>query len=284
MWQWIETLNIDIIDSLIKGSALILFVIISQAIIWFLKFRLRRRYAHQTTDLADMEEAHRVATSYFRRRQMLDVVRAVLLLVSLLVGVLFYNIQAFSFLALALGAVVINQKENINSIIAYFYLLANYQVGDDISIVIGAYDSFGEIVRISLFHTIIAGKDAGGEYNGKRISVPNYQFLLNPTEQQSLRPDTHRLVKMEIAYSPELHGQPFDEFLTGLRAFLNELLPKRTLRQVGSFRGFAGMQYKLDFDSTASGAVMLNLSFISRARDVAERKERIVGYLDDLRA
>lgn len=283
MIHWIENLNIDILDGLIKGSLLVVFVLISQGIVWFLKFRLRRAYAHSTRDLADMDEVQEISLAYFRRRQILDVVRALLILVTVLLGVLFYNIQAFSFLALALGAVVINQKENINSMIAYFYLLANYQVGDDIGTMIGMMNILGEIVRISLFHTIIAGKDENGEYNGKRISIPNYQFLLNPAEQQNLKADTYRQVVMNIPFSTELYGRVFDVFVKELRAFLDELLPKRNLRQVGSFRGFAGAQYKINFDYNATGGIVVRLSFISRARDAVERKEGVVTFLESLK-
>ena len=279
MIHWIETLNTELFADLIKGSALILFVVISQLIVWFLKLRLRLRYAHATKDLADMDEVQEVSLAYFRRRQILDVVRALLLLVTVLLGVLFYNIQAFSFLALALGAVVINQKENINSIIAYFYLLSNYNVGDDI----GMTGNFGEIVRISLFHTIFAGKDENGEYNGKRITIPNYQFLLNPTEEQNLKADTHRQIVMDIPFSAEIYGRSFDVFLKELRAFLDELLPKRNLRQVGSYRGFAGAQYKIDIDYNAMGTIVVRLAFISRARDAVERKEGVVTFLEGLK-
>jgi hypothetical protein len=279
MMHWIDTLNAELFADLIKGSALIVFILVSQGIVWFLKFRLRRMYAHATKDLADMDEVQEVSLAYFRRRQILDVVRALLLLVTVFLGVLFYNIQAFSFLALALGAVVINQKENINSIIAYFYLLSNYNVGDDI----GMNGNFGEIVRISLFHTIFAGKDENGEYNGKRITIPNYQFLLNPTEQQNLKADTHRQIVMDIPFSAEIYGRTFDAFVKELRAFLDELLPKRNLRQVGSYRGFAGAQYKINFDYNATGGIVVRLSFISRARDAVERKEGVVTFLESLK-
>jgi hypothetical protein len=279
MLQWIETLNADILSGLVKGSALLLFLVVSQSIIALLKFRLRRRFARDTKDLSNMEEVQEVSLAYFRRRQILDVFRAVLLLLVFLAGVLFYNIQAFIFLALALGAVVINQKENINSIIAYFYLLSNYNVGDDIS----TMGSLGEIVRISLFHTILAGKEGDGEYNGKRITIPNYQFLLNTTEQQDLKADTYRHVIMRIPYSAEVYPIAFDEFLKRTHAFLHELLPKRTLTQVGRYRGFAGSQYKINFDYDESNHIIVHLSFISRPRDIIKRKESIVTFLETLK-
>jgi len=279
MLQWIETLNADILSGLVKGAALLLFLILSQGIIAFLKFRLRRRFAYDTKDLSNMEEIQEASLSYFRRRQILDVFRAVLLLLVFFAGVLFYNIQAFSFLALALGAVVINQKENINSVIAYFYLLSNYNVGDDI----GTMGSLGEIVRISLFHTILAGKEADGEYSGARITIPNYQFLLNTTEQRDLKADTHRQVVMRVVYTKEMYPVAFDEFLKRMDAYLHELLPKRTLTQVGRYRGFAGAHYKINFDYNEAGTIVVVISFVSRPRDITKRKEGIVMFLEGLK-
>ena len=280
MIHWIENLNADFLGALIKGSVLILFLAISQGMVWFLKFRLRRRYQYDTKDLSNMEEVQAVSLAYFRRRQILDVFRAVLLLLGFLFGVLFYNIQAFSFLALALGAVVINQKENLNSIIAYFYLLSNYNVGDDI----GTMGTLGEIVRISLFHTVLAGKEENGEYNGKRVTIPNYQFLLNIIERQDLKTDTYRMVIMNIVYEKGTFGMEFDAFLNKMRVFLDELLPKRNLTQVGSYRGFAGSQYKINFDYNDAGVIIVHLSFISRPRDTIKRKESIVTFLESLKA
>jgi hypothetical protein len=237
MIQWIEHLNADLFAALIKGSALILFLILSQGLIWLL------------------------------------------LMLTLLVAVLFYNTEAFSFLALALGAVVLNQKENINSIIGYFFLLANYNVGDDVGII----GTLGEIVRVGLFQTILAGKDENGEYNGKRISVPNYQFLLNVIDRQDLKVNTYRQVVIQIPYTKSAFNMTFDEFLEKLRPYLDELLPKRNLARVGSHRGFAGSQYKINFDYNDAGTLIIKVAFVSRERDMIARKENILTFIESLK-
>jgi hypothetical protein len=281
MILWIEHLNADIFADFIKGFALIAFLVLSQGLIWFLKFRLRRRYQYETTDLANLDEVQAVSLAYFRRRQILDIIRAVLLMLTLLVGVLFYNTEAFSFLALALGAVVLNQKENINSIIGYFFLLANYNVGDDIGII----GTLGEIVRVGLFQTVLAGKDETGEYNGKRVSIPNYQFLLNVIDRRDLKANTYRQVTIQIPYTKDLFKMPFADFLAKLRAYLDELLPKRNLARVGSYRGFAGSQYKINFDyNENTGVLMVKIAFVSRERDAIERKESILTFVESLKA
>ena len=279
MLRWIETLNGEILSGLIKGSSLVVFILLSQGIISLLKYRLRRRFLRETGHLNNIEEVQGVSFTYFRRRQILEVIRASLILFSLLMGVLFYNIQAFSFLALALGAVVINQKENLNSITAYFYLLSNYNIGDNIS----SSGSNGEIVRITLFHTILAGKDENGEYNGKRVSMPNYLFLVNQTEQQEFRANTYQKVTMDIPFDKSTYGIEFDAFIKELREFLNGALPKRNLKQVGSHRGYAGVQYKINFDYDAMSKIIIHLSFISQPQEIMSHKESIVAFVEQLK-
>jgi hypothetical protein len=279
MIQWIEHLNAELIADLVKGSLLVIFLIASQGLIALLKFRLRRRYQYDTQDLANLDEIQAVSLAYFRRRQILDIIRAFLLILTILVAVLFYNAQAFSFLALALGAVVLNQKENINSVIGYFYLLANYNVGDDISII----NNLGEIVRVGLFQTILAGKDASGEYNGKRVSIPNYQFLLSVIDRQDLKANTYRQIVIRVPYAKLVFGISFEDFLSKLRPHLDELLPKRNLTRVGSYRGFAGTQYKIDFEYTDATSAIVSIAFVCRARDAAERKENIFTFVESLK-
>jgi hypothetical protein len=210
---------------------------------------------------------------------MLGIVRATLLFIYGLTAVLLYDIQAFSFLALALGALVVIQKENINSLFAYLFVLSNYNVGDDVRV----KETLGEIVRISPLQTVIVGKEESGEYSGKRIGIPNYLFQAEQVEVQELRADTYRRIIIRAVYHQDEYGVDFNEFLNKIRAFLDDFLPKRNLNQVGSFRSFAGAQYKLNFDYDEDGYIVVRIGFISRPHDVIDRKEQIIEFIEALR-
>lgn len=265
--------------TLIKSGALVVFFILSEIILFIARKRLSYWYDGAKKTVKEMKEIEELSLVYLRKRQLFGIVRAAVIALTLLTGVLLYDIQAFSFLALALGALVIIQKENISSLVAYPFVISNYNVGDDIRI----KDSLGELIRISPLHVLLAGKEENGEYNGKRTSIPNFLFLNEQVSVQELKSDTYRRIIIRPVYNKAEYGTDFDTFLEKIRIFLDEFLPRRDLNQVGTFRSFAGAQYKLNFDYDEKGNIALRIAFISRPHDVVDRKERIIEFIESLR-
>jgi hypothetical protein len=144
-------------------------------------------------------------------------------------------------------------------------------------------DTLGEIVQITPLQTVLSGKDDTGDYNGRRISVPNYKLNSKTIVLQDLKTDTYRRIVLKVLFRNDEFTVNFSEFLTKLRIFLDEFLPKRNLNQVGNFRSFAGVQYKLNFDYDEEGRIVLRLAFISRPHDVVDRKEKIIEFIEQLR-
>jgi small-conductance mechanosensitive channel len=221
----------------------------------------------------------KVALAYYQKRQVLGVVRTCVIFLFILFAVLFYDIQAFSVLALALGALVITQKENISSLLAYVLIISNYTVGDDVRV----GDVLGEIVRISPLQVHVVGKEESGEHNGKKVSVPNYKFLSEVVQMQELKSETYRRIIIKAVYIKNDYSVDFSQFLANVRTFLDEFLPKRNLNQVGSFKSFAGAQYKINFDYDEDGDIVVRIGFISRPHDVVDRKEQIIEFIERLR-
>lgn len=271
--------EIAIVIGVLKGGVIIFSFCVSEIVLWFMRRRLSRRYEKDRSAVLSAAEVEPISLAYYRKRQMLGIVRASLLFVYALTAVLLYDIQAFSFLALALGALVVVQKENISSLFAYVFVLSNYNVGDDVRI----KDTLGEVVRISPLQTILAGKEDNGEYNGKRSGIPNYLFLTEQVATQELKSNTYRRIVIRAVYTTHEYSVDFSEFLNKIRAFLDEFLPKRNLNEVGSFRSFAGLQYRLNFDYDEDGDIAVRIAFISRPHDVADRKEQIIEFIESLR-
>ncbi len=271
--------EIAIVIGVLKGGIIIFSFCVSEIILWVMRRRLSRRYEMDRSAVLSAAEVEPISLAYYRKRQMLGIVRASLLFLYALTAVLLYDIQAFSFLALALGALVIVQKENISSLFAYVFVLSNYNVGDDVRI----KDTLGEVVRISPLQTILAGKEDNGEYNGKRSGIPNYLFLTEHVATQELKSNTYRRIVIRAVYTTHEYSVDFSEFLNKIRAFLDEFLPKRNLNEVGSFRSFAGLQYRLNFDYDEDGDIAVRIAFISRPHDVADRKEQIIEFIESLR-
>lgn len=267
------------IGGIVKGGSVIFILLISETVLFILRQRLSRAHHIEQKNAGSSAEAEDLASAYYRKRQVLGLIRAGVLLVALLIAALLYDIQAFGVLALALGAIVVVQKENINSLVAYFFVLSNFKVTDDIKV----GDTLGEIVRISPFMTVLAGKEDNGESNGQLIHIPNYRLITETVRQQELKSTTYRRVVIRAVYIPGQFSVNFDEYLTQARVFLDEFLPKRGLDRVGNFRSFAGSQYKINFDYDEDGYIAVRIAFISRPYDVVDRKEQIIEFLESMR-
>jgi len=267
------------IGGIVKGSTVIVIVLVAEAALYILRRRLARTYHNERKAMENSAAAEGLSAGYYRKRQVLGLIRAGVLLVALLIAALLYDIQAFGVLALALGAIVVIQKENINSLVAYFFVLSSFKVTDDIRV----GDTLGEIVRISPFVTVLAGKEENGESNGQLVYVPNYRLITETIRLQELKSTTYRRVIIRAVYIPGEYAVNFDEYLSRTRAFLDEFLPKRGLDRVGNFRSFAGSQYKINFDYDDDGYIVVRIAFISRPYDVVDRKEQIIEFLESMR-
>jgi small-conductance mechanosensitive channel len=221
-----------VINIVAKGSAVLLLLLISEALLWYSRVKISREYTAAKKNVANLADIESVSLIYYRKRQMLGVVRAGVFLVAILFTALLYDFQTFGVLALALSALVIIQRENINSLIAYFFVLSNFNVGDDIRL----GDALGEIVRVSPFQTVLNGKEDNGEYNGRLISIPNYKILIENVTKQELKSDTYRRIILKVVYENESYAVNFGEFIRKTRSFLDDFLPKRHLGEVGNFR------------------------------------------------
>ena len=265
--------------ALIKESTVLGLLIISEIALWSLRKYHASKFAALRNKLEDANAVEQASLAYYRKRNILGIVRIGIILFLVLIGVLFYDIQAFSFLAVALGAIVINQKDSINSLFAYFYIVSNYRVGDDVKV----GTTLGEIVQMSSLQTTLAGKEESGEYSGKRITVPNFQFMNQAIEVQELKTTTYRRVVIRAVYTRDSYTVDFSTFVEKVRGFLKEFLPKRNLSQVGNFRSYVNTQFRINFDYNDDGDIIVRIGFISRPHDILDRKEQIIEFIESMR-
>jgi hypothetical protein len=188
----------------------------------------------------------------------------------------FYDVRAFSFFAVALGAIIIALRDVIISLLAYPHVVLVYDIGDDIRV----NGLFGEIVRVQPFSTHIAGKDERGDYDGKLHAIPNAKFLLESVERQEIKNSNQRRVVLHALYKQEEYRDAFDVWLLTLKKVLDESLPKRSLKDVGNFKSYAGMKYKLHYDYDEDGYVLVIISFISSTKTALSKKEAIISFIE----
>jgi hypothetical protein len=188
-------------------------------------------------------------------------------------------VRTFSFLAVALGALIVTFKETVVSTIAHFHILRNYKVGDDVKI--GTVR--GEILNIRPTVTTILGKEEDGEYNGKVTTLQNYQFVMNPVERQEMKTHSYFLTSLSIPYGGKEYKYGFETFMSKLKQFLDELLPYRNMKNVGYYRSYSGSRYKLNYTYDRDARVEIHISFVSKPKRIADRKEKIVQFVEKLK-
>ncbi len=262
-------------------TAIFLFVIffIVELLLQKLKNKKQIEFETKKAKAELIEEIEDISIEYYKQLQYVDIIRFIIIIIGIVAILSAYNVQAFNILAIATGAFILALRESFTSLVAYFYILSNFKMGDDIRV-----DTFlGEIVRVKPLYTAIAGKDENGEYNSRLYYIPNFMFLNKIVEQQQLKSDDYRKVSLSILYDGELFNDVFDVWVGGIENFLKELLPKRALTKVGYFKGYAGVRYKMNFDYNDSGQVILKISFIVRSNKALELKQSIILFVETLK-
>lgn len=255
----------------------LIFILPIHFITYLIKLNYQKKYNSLKSNTLSAEEIEKVSVDFFSKNQSIAIFRVVSYLIVLLLLAWIFNIQAFSTLAIAVGAFIVILKDPISSMISYGFLVSQYEIGNDIKI----NEILGEIVRIKLFYTGLAGKEENGDYNGKFIVIPNFLFFNSIVERQELKIDHYRRVVLTFLYKKEDYGKPFKEWMNNLKEKLDEMLPVRNIRKVGHYKSYAGVRYKLNYDYNKDGFVSIRIAFISKPGEAAlHRKEEIIEYIE----
>lgn len=262
-------------------SAISLFILFLSIELLLRRIKRKKRKEFETKKLSieSLEQIEDVSIEHYTQLQHVDVVRFIVIIIGIITIMSAYNVQALNILAVAAGALILALRESITSILAYFFILSTYSLGDDIRV-----NSFlGEIVRVKPLYTDIAGKDDNGEYNSRLYHLPNFMFLNQIVEQQQLKSDDFRKLSLSILYDSELFADSFEIWITKIEKDLKDLLPKRAMTKVGYFKGYAGIKYKMNFDYNEEGKVVVKISFIARSHRALELKESIIRSVEKLK-
>ena len=254
----------------------VLVVIFLESILFFYKNEVTRSYKGKKQEILSGEEAERESLRYFSKLHIVSIVRMVYFFIISLVLIATYDIRAFSFFTVAFGAIILALREVIVSLLAYPHVVVSYDIGDDIRIA----GVLGEIVRVRPLSTQLAGKDEKGDYNGKLDIVPNSKFFLEIIERHEIKNGANRRVSIDALYIQDEYKLPFNEWLTLLKSTLDAKLPKRSLKDVGNFKSYAGMRYKLQYDYDDDGYVKVSISFISGTKTANDKKEQIISFIE----
>jgi hypothetical protein len=253
--------------------------IIFEIAIHIYKKKLKNEYRNKKESIHSSEEAEKVSLEHFNTLQNIDITRIGVSIFLLVVILSVADIRTFGFLAVAIGAIIITLRDYLLSLVSYVYVLANFDIGDDVKIM----SALGGIVRIRPLTVSIAGKDAYGDFNGILHHIPNSKFVTEVVERREIKDHNYRIVTLEVLYSNELFADAFSIWLVNLKKHLDAALTKRSLKDVGNYKTYAGIKYKLYYDYNEDGDIVISISFISRTKNAVFRKEEIIEYIESTR-
>lgn len=264
------------IPHLVALVAVLVTLVVAELILGWYKLKVSREYKEKKKAITEIEEAERESVRYFSKLHSISIVRISYIGVLALILIALYDIRAFSFVAVAFGAILIALRDVIVSLLSFPHILIHYDIGDDIKI--GGV--LGEIVRFKTFSVHLAGKDDNGDYNGKLHIVPNIKFVTEIVEQQEIKNSTYRRVTLKALYNKEEYVDEFSVWLPKLKETLSDILHTRSMNEVGNYKTYAGLAYKLSYDFDEDGLIIVTISFIARGKVTSEKKEDIVSYIE----
>ena len=241
----------------------VLSILFIEEVFRFIKSKMKKRIYSKFAE-TNNPEATDFYIEYYRKSQVIDVVRVGLFIMVIVYVILTKAPSMFNFFAIATGAMIIIFKDFILSFIAFFFIISQYKIGDTIAI----GDAKGEIIYIRPFYTGIIGRDERSEHTGELHILPNGKFFTDPVKKQELNVTSYRKHTLEIPYNPETFSDSFDVFLVKLEGFLNTKLPLRSAKGVGNYTSFIGCKYKLDFHYNDISSVHVCLSFVGRSNKI----------------
>jgi hypothetical protein len=256
--------------------AIVGFIVILEVILYNYRRKVKTDYKAKKPDILSFEEAERASLQYFSQLHVTGLVRTSYIVVLGMLLVALYDVRAFSFFAVAFGAILIALRDVIVSMVAYPHVVLSYDIGDDVKVA----SQFGEIVRVHLLSTHLAGKDERGEHDGKLHVIPNSRFILEPVEKQDVKNRSYRKIELRPVFNPEEYEISFDVWLSLLKEKLNTLLSKRSLKDVGNFKSHSGLKYKLQYEYDKDGCVVIQISFITSVKSLQDKKEQIVSFIE----
>lgn len=217
--------------------------------------------------------------NYYRKIQIIDVIRALSVIAILFVIMTFKSGSSFSFLAVGLGALIITLKDFILSILAFFFVLRQYHIWDTI----GVGDMQGQIIYIRIFSIGILWKNEDGENTGRMFVIPGHKLITESIRKEDLNADSIRKEIIKIPYKTKDFVLEFSEFLTTLEKYLGDILPTLSKKNCGNFQTYIGYKYKLDIDYLEDKCIIITVGVVGKWENNVANKKKIIWYVESFR-
>ncbi len=253
-------------------------VIIVEIVAIFIKRSIKRRIFATQKDTPDRENPE-YYLEYYKKWQVIDIIRVAIVVVALGVLIVSRTSIGANFFIVVAGALIVTFRDFILSILAFFIILRRYKIGETV----GIGDIQGQIISIRMFTIGLLGKDNDGDNTGRHFTIPWYKFLTETIRREELQVESIRKELVKIPYSHETYSIGFSEFITGLKAEIDTLLPIITKKNCGNFQTYIGYKYKMDIDYFEDKCIVITIGLVGKWQRNVERKGQIVSWAEQFR-
>ncbi|MDD2907586.1 MAG: mechanosensitive ion channel [Candidatus Gracilibacteria bacterium] len=274
-----EHINIVLIILIIIGYSIIEFILKNS--IKQIKNIINKKYSEEELDNIENIDSldQDLYIEYYKRKNIIKFIRFAIVF-SIICSIILFKIPGvFSFLAIAIGAIIITFKEVILSFFGFFYVSAHFKIGENIQLGDQNNGIRGEIIYTNIINVGIIGKSENGEHNGQFYTIPNYKLVIENVKREELSIGKYRREEFEIPFKKDLFKINYNEFLEKLREFLDENLVKKNINNVGNYKTYIGYKYKLKFKYDKE-YLMINISIIEKQREILEIQSKIVNFVE----
>lgn len=215
---------------------------------------------------------------YYKKMQLIDLLRVSLIFVFIFGLILYKSPLAFSFLAIAAWAIIITFKDAILSFLWFFYIMTNYKIWD----VIIVWESMGEIIYIKPLFVGAIWKDQNWEHNGQFYMFPNSKFITETIKKEEIKISNFQREHIDIFFSKNIFWIDFKEFKEKFTEYLDKKFKIKNVDNVWNYKTYIWYRYKMRFNYDKEN-LHIKLTFIEKPAKSLVLREEIISFIEWLK-
>lgn len=275
------TNNITIIIITIFIFLFLVIEIILRKRIWKLKNEINEKYSEE-----ELEEIENIDSldqdlfiEYYKQKNILNLIRFTILFSWIISLILFKIPWIFSFLAIAIWAIIITFKELLLSFFWFFYISTHYKIWENIALWDINNITRWEIIYINILNVWLVWKNENWEHNWQFYTIPNFKLIVENIKKEEIWLNQYKKEEIEIYFNNKLFKINFENFLEKLKEFLDSELTKKNINNVWNYKTFIWTKYKLRFKYDKE-YLIVKISIIEKPRILLEIQRKITLFTE----
>lgn len=284
--KWV--IMIDIIKENINTIMIVLIIfwyiiieLILKSKIKKLKNEINKKYSEE--ELENIENIDSLDQDlyieYYKWKNIIKFLRLALVFTWIWSFILFKIPWVFSFLAIAIWAIIITFKEAILSFFWFFYISAHFRIWENIVFWDQNNAIRWEIIYINILNIGLIWKNENWEHNWQFYTVPNFKVIVDNVKREEIWIWKYRKDEFEIYFYNKLFKISYDEFLEKLKEFLDENLVKKNINNVWNYKTFIGYKYKLRFKYDKE-YLIIKIFMVEKQKAILDMQNKIALFVE----